>query len=260
MSRGGERPPPKPKKPRKTRADQALVDAGLAESKSRAQALILAGQAFVGERKIQKAGDMLAADAVVTLKGRDHPWVSRGGLKLQKGLDHFGFDPTGLVALDVGASTGGFTDVLLNHGAAKVYAVDVGKGQLAWRLRTDPRVILLEGVNARALTPEQIPEPIGAIVCDASFIGLAKVLDRPLDFASDAAWVIGLVKPQFEVGPDQVGSGGVVRDAQLHAQCCISAREWLDSRPGWRADGVIESPIRGAKGNVEFLLGGRRRA
>lgn len=218
----------------------------------------MAGRVYVGDRQVRKPGDLIAADATLRLTGEDHPWVSRGGLKLQKAIHHFGFDPNGVVAIDVGSSTGGFTDVLLAHGAARVYAVDVGKAQLAWKLREDRRVVVLEGRNARALTEAEIPEPVGALVCDASFIGLAKVLARPLDFAAPNAWLAALVKPQFEVGPEQVGSGGIVRDAQARADACAAAAAWLDDQPDWRALGVVESPIRGAKGNVEYLLGGRR--
>lgn len=241
---------------RKTRVDLLLVARGLAESRAKAQALIMAGVVFAGTRKVAKAGDLLAGDTPLEVKGRDHPWVSRGGLKLAHGLDHFGIDPAGVVAMDVGASTGGFTDVLLSRGAAKVYAVDVGTNQLAWKLRQDPRVVVLEKTNARHLTAEHIPEPIGLIVCDASFIGLAKVLDRPLGFAAPGARLVALVKPQFEAGPAEVGKGGVVRDPAVHARVCAEAEAWLAARPGWRVLGLTKSPITGPEGNVEFLLGG----
>ncbi|MGQ0588304.1 MAG: TlyA family RNA methyltransferase, partial [Sphingosinicella sp.] len=165
------------------RADQLLVDRGLVESRAKAQALILAGLVFSSERKIEKAGQQLSADAPLEVRGKDHPWVSRGGIKLAHGLDHFGWNVRGAVALDVGSSTGGFTDVLLQRGAAKVFAVDVGTNQLAWRLRQDPRVIVHERTNARYLTDEIVTEPVDLIVCDASFIGLAKVLDTALGFA-----------------------------------------------------------------------------
>jgi len=176
----------------KVRADQLVVARGLAESRTRAQALILAGNVFVGERRVGKAGDLLAEDAELSVKGRDHPWVSRGGIKLDHGLAHFGFDVTGAVALDVGSSTGGFTDVLLNRGAAKVYAVDVGTNQLAWKLRSDPRVIVHEQTNARDLTTDIIPEAVDIVVCDASFIGLAKVLDAALGLARPGASLAGV--------------------------------------------------------------------
>jgi 23S rRNA (cytidine1920-2'-O)/16S rRNA (cytidine1409-2'-O)-methyltransferase len=235
------------------RADQLLVERGLAESRSRAQALVMAGLVFAGERKLAKAGEMLAADAVLEVRGRDHPWVSRGGLKLDHGLKHFGIDVTGAVALDVGSSTGGFTDVLLTRGAARVYAVDVGTNQLAWKLRQDPRVVVLEQTNARALAAEHIPEPVDIIVCDASFISLAKVLAVPLGFARPGAQLVALVKPQFEAGRADVGKGGVVRDAAVHAAVCDAAAAWVAAQ-GWRVLGVTPSPITGPEGNIEFLL------
>ncbi len=238
----------------KLRADQLLLERGHAESRSRAQALIMAGLVFVGERKLAKAGEMLAADAVLDVRGKDHPWVSRGGLKLDHGLQHFGIDVVGAVAMDVGSSTGGFTDVLLTRGSTKVYAVDVGTNQLAWKLRQDSRVVVLEQLNARALTAAHIPEPIDIIVCDASFISLAKVLDVPLGFAREGAHLVALVKPQFEAGRAEVGKGGVVRDAAVHQRVCGAAAQWVEAK-GWRVLGVTPSPITGPEGNVEFLLG-----
>ena len=238
----------------KQRADQALVERGLVESRSRAQALIMAGLVFAGERKIAKAGDMIAADAVLDVRGKDHPWVSRGGLKLDHGLTHFGIDVTGAVALDVGSSTGGFTDVLLSRGAAKVYAVDVGTNQLAWKLRQDSRVVVMEQTNARHLTAGQVPEAIDIVVCDASFISLAKVIEAPLRFARVGAHAVLLVKPQFEAGREEVGKGGVVRDPAVHIRVCDAAASWIASQ-GWRVLGVTPSPITGPEGNVEFLLG-----
>src|SRR4051795_4896290 len=228
----------------KTRADQLLVDRGLAESRTRAQALILAGLVFSGERKIDKAGQVLAGDAPLSVRGKDHPWVSRGGIKLAHGLDHFGFDVTGTVALDVGSSTGGVTVVLLSRGAAKGYAVDVGTNQLAWKLRQDPRVVVLEQTNARYLTAEQVPDPIDIVVCDASFIGLAKVLEAPLKLARPGAKLVALVKPQFEAGREEVGKGGVVRDAAVHERVCAAAADWVRSQ-GWTVLGVTQSPITG---------------
>lgn len=239
----------------KQRADQMLVEQGLAESRTRAQALILAGLVYVGDRRVAKAGETLAEDASLVVKGRDHPWVSRGGVKLVGGLDHFGWDVTGAVALDVGASTGGFTDVLLTRGAKRVYAVDVGHGQLAWKLRSDPRVIVLERTNARHLSAELVPEPIDIAVCDASFISLAKVLDIPLGFVRPGGRLLALVKPQFEAGPDEVGKGGVVRDPAVHRRVCEQAVQWLEQRGGWIVDGLVESPIKGPEGNIEFLIG-----
>lgn len=238
----------------KIRADQLLLECGLAESRSRAQALIMAGLVFVGERKLAKSGEMLGPDTVFDVRGKDHPWVSRGGLKLDHGLQHFGIEVTGATALDVGSSTGGFTDVLLTRGAHKVYAVDVGTNQLAWKLRQDPRVVVLEQLNARALTAANIPEAVDVIVCDASFIGLAKVLDVPLGFAREGAHLVALVKPQFEAGRAEVGKGGVVRDPAVHERVCAHASAWVQSQ-GWRVLGVTPSPITGPEGNVEFLLG-----
>jgi len=231
----------------------------LAESRARAQALILAGLAYAGERKIAKAGDQLPEDAALTLKGRDHPWVSRGGIKLAHALDQWGWEVTDSVVIDVGASTGGFTDVLLSKGAARIYAVDSGTNQLAWKLRQDPRVVVLEQTNARYLTKDQIPEPVDLVVCDASFIGLSKVLAAPLALAKDSARLVALIKPQFEAGPQEVGKGGVVRDPAVHQRVCQEVRDWLESI-SWKVLDFIESPIRGPEGNVEFLIGAERRA
>ena len=238
----------------KVRADQLLVMRGLADSRTRAQALILSGNVFTGDRRVAKAGDMLAEDAELSVKGRDHPWVSRGGIKLDHGLTYFGFDVTGAVSLDVGSSTGGFTDGLLSRGAAKVYAVDVGTNQLAWKLRSDPRVVVHEQTNARDLTTQIIPEPIDILVCDASFIGLSKVLDAALDLAKQGANLVALVKPQFEAGRGEVGKGGVVRDPEVHERVCREVSDWVQSK-GWRVLGTERSPITGPEGNVEFLLG-----
>ena len=238
----------------KIRIDQLLVSRGLAESRTRAQALIMAGAVFSGEKKLAKAGDMLAEDAPLEVRGKDHPWVSRGGIKLDHGLTHFGFDVAGAVALDVGSSTGGFTDVLLSRGAAKVYAVDVGTNQLAWKLRQDPRVIVHEQTNARNLDDRIIPEPVDVIVCDASFIGLAKVLQAPLKLGKAGAKLVALIKPQFEAGREEVGKGGVVRDPAVHERVRAEAAAWVESQ-GWAVVGVTPSPITGPEGNVEFLLG-----
>ncbi len=237
----------------KQRADQLLVDRGLAESRTRAQALILAGLAFVGDRKIDKAGQQLAEDAEISVKGRDHPWVSRGGIKLDHALTHLGWDVAGAVAVDVGSSTGGFTDVLLSRGAARVYAVDSGTNQLAWKLRQDERVIVHEQTSARILTPAHIPEPIDLIVCDASFIALSKVLPVPMSFENDGARMVALIKPQFEAERHEVGKKGVVRDAAVHARVCAEVRGWLTGE-GWDVIDLVESPITGPEGNVEFLI------
>lgn len=238
----------------KQRADQLLVARGLVESRTRAQALILAGKVFSGERRVAKAGDLLAPDVALELRGQDHPWVSRGGLKLAHGLAHFGFSPAGRICLDIGASTGGFTDVLLANGAAKVHAVDVGHGQLAWKLRCDDRVVVHEKTNARYLDREQVADPIEALVCDASFIGLATLLPAPLALCVPGAWAIVLIKPQFEAGAASVGSKGVVRDAAVHAAVCERVTQWWSGLPGWTVAGVVESPVTGPEGNKEFLL------
>ena len=183
--------------------------------------------------------------------------MSRGGIKLAHALDHFGWDVTGAVALDVGSSTGGFTDVLLQRGAAKVFAVDVGTNQLAWKLRQDPRVIVHEQTNARYLTAEIVTEPVGIIVCDASFIGLAKVLDTALGLAAPGGRLVALVKPQFEAERAEIGKGGVVRDPDVHARVINDAKSWVESR-GWHVVGLVESPITGPEGNKEFLLAAQR--
>jgi 23S rRNA (cytidine1920-2'-O)/16S rRNA (cytidine1409-2'-O)-methyltransferase len=241
----------------KARADQMLVERGLAESRTRAQALIMGGHVYSADRRIDKAGQMLAPDAPLEVKGRDHPWVSRGGIKLAHALDHFAIDVTGRVAMDVGSSTGGFTDVLLSRGAVRVYAVDSGTNQLAWKLRTDPRVVVHEQTSARILTAGHIAEPIDVIVCDASFISLAKVLERPLGFAAPGAVLVALIKPQFEAGQAEVGKGGVVRDPAVHARVCAEVEAWVQAQ-GWHVEGITASPITGPEGNVEFLIAARR--
>jgi len=234
------------------------VERGLAESRVRAQALILAGKVFSGERRIGKPGEPLARDAALEMRGEDHPWVSRGGLKLDHALRHFQLSPAGLVCLDIGASTGGFTDVLLTHGAASVHAVDVGHGQLAWRLRKDPRVVVHERTNARYLTRATIGEPIEALVCDASFIGLATLLPAPLALCASGAWAVALIKPQFEAGRHSVGSRGVVRDPAIHVLVCERVRGWWSGLPGWAVLGITESPVTGPEGNREFLIAATR--
>lgn len=241
----------------KQRADLALVERGLAESRTRAQALILAGLVFSGEQRVAKAGDLVKAGQPLELRGQDHPWVSRGGVKLAHALEHFGLSPKGRVGLDIGASTGGFCDVLLHHGAAKVYAVDVGHGQLAWKLRNDPRIVVRERVNARYLDATQIPEPVEVIVCDASFIGLRTVLPAALSLAVPGAFAVALIKPQFEVGP-AIAKGGVVRDAAIHGRVCNEIRAWWSELPGWQVIGVEPSPLLGPEGNREFLIAARR--
>jgi 23S rRNA (cytidine1920-2'-O)/16S rRNA (cytidine1409-2'-O)-methyltransferase len=238
----------------KTRLDLALVERGLAETRAAAQRLVMAGLVFSGERRLDKPGHAVATDAALEVRGQPHPYVSRGGLKLAKALDHFTIAVAGRTALDVGASTGGFTDCLLQRGAAKVYAIDVGTNQLAWKLRTDPRVISIEKTNIRNVTREQVPEPIDLIVCDASFIGLRTALPTALALAAPGAHLVALIKPQFEVGKGRVGKGGIVRDPTLHAEVCATISEWLAAQPGWRVLGVTDSPIEGAEGNKEFLI------
>ncbi len=241
----------------KIRADQLLVERSLTESRARAQALILAGLVFAKDAQIAKAGQMLAADCEIILKGRDHPWVSRGGIKLAHALDHFGLDPTGAVAMDIGSSTGGFTDVLLQRGALHVFAVDSGTNQLAWSLRQDPRVSVHEQTSARIITRAQIDRPCNWVVCDASFIALSKVLEVPLALAEPGAQLIALIKPQFEVGKAEVGKGGVVRDPALHQRVCDEVHGWL-AAIGWDVQGITQSPITGPSGNIEFLIAARK--
>lgn len=236
------------------RADRLLVERGLAESRARAQALIAAGLVESAGRRLAKPGQLLAPDAPLAVTGRDHPWVSRGGVKLSHGLQRFGIDPAGLVCLDLGASTGGFTDVLLQRGAARVYAVDVGRGQLHPRLAADSRVVSLEGVNGRALSAAQVPEPPDLLVCDASFISLETLLPAALSLLRPGARLIVLVKPQFELGPGAVDRRGVVRDPEARRRACAKVADWLERRPGWRILGLAESPIAGPEGNVEYLL------
>jgi len=239
------------------RLDQMLVERGLAESRARAQALILAGHVYSRETKLTKAGQAMAADAPLEVRGRDHPWVSRGGIKLAHAIAHFGLDPAGVTAMDIGSSTGGFTDVLLTLGASHVFAVDSGTNQLAWKLRQDPRVTVLEQLSARLLTPAHLDRPgLGPatwVVCDASFIALHKVLEVPLRLAARPTRLVALIKPQFEVGRGEVGKGGVVRDPALHARVCEEVRSWLESE-GWAVQGITESPITGPEGNIEFLI------
>ena len=250
--------PAKPSsKAAKRRADQLLVERGLAQSRSRAQALVMAGVVFAGETKVDKPGQLLPEDAPLAVRGRDHPWVSRGGIKLAHALDHFAIDVAGENAMDIGSSTGGFTDVLLTRGAAHVFAVDSGTNQLAWTLRQDARVTVLEKTSARILTRETIDRQCGLVVCDASFIALAKVLDRPLALAAPHCRVVALIKPQFEVGREEVGKGGVVREEALHQRVCGEVRGWLEGL-GFSVEGLVQSPITGPRGNVEFLVSALR--
>ena len=242
----------------KIRLDQLLVDRGLAESRSRAQAMVLAGEVFTGERRLDKPGQPVALELAVEVRRRTGAWVSRGALKLIAALDHFGLDPEGAVALDVGASTGGFTEVLLARGARRVYAVDVGYGQLHARLREDPRVVVRERTNARQLSRDHVPEPVDLVVCDASFISLTLVLPPALALARPGAALVALIKPQFEAGRGEVGKGGVVRDPAVHEAVCARIRAWLEDEMGWTVAGVAPSPITGPKGNREFLVVARK--
>lgn len=241
----------------KTRLDVALVERGLAETRAAAQRLVMAGLVFSGERRLEKAGQGIGPDMALEVRGQPHPYVSRGGLKLEKALDHFAIPVACRLALDVGASTGGFTDCLLQRGAAKVYAVDVGTNQLAWKLRSDSRVVSLEKTNMREVTVVLIPEPVELVVCDASFIGLRTVLPAALALAAPGAHLVALIKPQFEVGKGRVGKGGIVREPALHEEVCGTISAWLADQPGWRLLGVTESPITGAEGNREFLIAGQ---
>ena len=233
----------------KTRLDVALVERGLAESRAAAQRMIMAGLVFSNDKRLDKAGQAVATDTALEVRGQPHPYVSRGGLKLEKALDHFAIPVAGRIALDVGASTGGFTDCLLQRGAAKVYAVDVGTNQLAWKLRSDPRVVSMEKTNIRDVTRAQVPEPVDLIVCDASFIGLRTALPAALALAAPGAHVVALIKPQ-----GRVGKGGIVREPELHQEVVETISAWLAGQPGWRVLGVTESPITGADGNKEFLI------
>lgn len=237
----------------KARLDKLILDRGLAPSREKARALIMAGQVVVDDHVADKAGQMVRVDAEIRLKGETLPFVSRGGLKLQRALDEFAVDVTGLAVLDVGASTGGFTDCLLQRGARRVFAVDVGYGQLAWKLRTDERVMNLEKTNIRYLTPDRLPEVPDMAVVDASFISLDKVLPNVFSLIRENGLIIALIKPQFEVGRGEVGKGGVVRDEKKHRQVTESIRTLAESL-GLEVGGVTESPILGPKGNREFLI------
>ncbi|MBI1649774.1 TlyA family rRNA (cytidine-2'-O)-methyltransferase [Hyphomicrobium sulfonivorans] len=238
------------------RLDLALVERGLAPTRSRARDLIRSGLVRVGEVVCTKAAAEIRPETKLVLDDADAARaVSRGGQKLSAGLDAFGFDPAGRVALDVGASTGGFTQVLLERGASKVYAADVGHGQLHASLLADSRVVSLEGVDARKLTRELVPQPVGAIVTDLSFISLSKALGAPLQLAEPGAFLVALVKPQFEVGPDRIGKGGIVRDEAARLDALRSVVAWVAAQPGWRVVGEEVSPITGGSGNIEFLIG-----
>jgi 23S rRNA (cytidine1920-2'-O)/16S rRNA (cytidine1409-2'-O)-methyltransferase len=244
--------------PKRLRVDQLLVQNGQAESRTRAQALIMAGVVYVGEARIDKPGHQVSADTELTVRGRDHPWVSRGGLKLDWALEQFDIDVAGQTALDLGASTGGFTDVLLSRGAVHVFAIDVGQGQLAWRLRQDERVTVMEKTNVRALDADAFPGSPAVLVADLSFISLKVALPPALELAASGAHLIALVKPQFEARKEQVGKGGIIRDSTVHDAICEEIGLWLSKEMGWTVLGIIDSPVTGAGGNREFLIAVRK--
>jgi 23S rRNA (cytidine1920-2'-O)/16S rRNA (cytidine1409-2'-O)-methyltransferase len=243
----------------KKRLDALLVERGLAETRAKAQALILAGAVWSGEKKLDKAGTAVADDVALELRGRDHPWVSRGGIKLAHALEQFQIDVAGMVALDIGASTGGFTDVLLQRGARDVIALDVGHNQLDWKLRSDPRVIVREGVNARTLTEQDVPHRVDIVTIDVAFISLAYILPEVPKVLTAGADVVALVKPQFEAGRHEVGKGGIVSDPAVH-EAVVQRVTAEASHVGLDSMGVIPSPITGATGNREFLMHLRQRA
>ncbi|NPA49374.1 MAG: TlyA family RNA methyltransferase [Thermodesulfobacteria bacterium] len=238
---------------KKERIDKLLVERGLAESREKAQALLMAGEVFVDGRRVEKAGTKVPLEAQIEVRGRGLPFVSRGGLKLSHALKEFGVDVSGLICADLGASTGGFTDCLLQAGARRVYAIDVGKGQLHQKLREDPRVVVMEGVNARYLGPEDLPEPVDLVTIDVSFISLTKILPAAKNILKPGGYVIALIKPQFEVGPRQVGKGGVVRDPGLHEEVKQKIRDFAQ-KEGFEVLGLCESPILGPAGNKEFFI------
>jgi 23S rRNA (cytidine1920-2'-O)/16S rRNA (cytidine1409-2'-O)-methyltransferase len=240
-------------KPRKERLDVLVVERGLAESRTKAQALILAGQVVVGDQRVDKPGALVPVESELRLKGEVLPYVSRGGLKLKAAIERFGLDMRGRVGADIGASTGGFTDCLLQEGATRVHAIDVGYGQLHEKMRTDPRVRSRERVNARYLTAEDLPEPVDVVVIDVSFISLTQVLPAVLPFLKPKGLLVALVKPQFEVGPDKVGKGGVVKDPAAR-QGAIDAISAFVREQGLTVRGVMDSTVPGPAGNVEALL------
>ena len=237
----------------KQRLDKLVLERGLATSIEKARALIMAGQVVVGDHTVDKAGQQVTIDVEIRLKGEALPYVSRGGLKLRRSLDEFCIDVAGLVAVDVGSSTGGFTDCLLQAGAAKVFAIDVGYSQLAWRLQQDPRVVSMERTNIRTVTPDQLGESPALAVIDASFISLSKVLPATVDLLKPGSRIIALIKPQFEVGRGEVGKGGIVRDPAAHEKVIEDVRRTAQDL-GLTVSGLCQSPITGADGNREFLI------
>ena len=231
-----------------------MVSNGLAKSREQANSLLMSGNVFVNEKRIEKSGQQVEIDSKIELKGKTYPWVSRGGVKLEKAIFEFSLNCNLIIALDIGASTGGFTDVLLSKGAKKIYAVDVGYGQLDWKLRQNERVIVKEKTNARFLSHEIIKDPLDAIVCDASFISLKKILPSGLAFLKTKGWLAALIKPQFEVGKGLVGKGGVVRDPELHKEVIADIKNWVQTDMKLNLLGVIESPLLGPRGNKEFVI------
>ena len=231
-----------------------MVLKGFAKSREQANSILMTGNVFIDNKRVEKPGQQVSQNSKIEIKGKTYPWVSRGGDKLNKAILEFNLDCNSIIALDIGASTGGFTDVLLANGASKIYAVDVGYGQLDWKLRQDERVIVKEKTNARYLTEEIIKDPLDALVCDASFISLKKVLPSGLGFLKSYGWLVALIKPQFEVGKGLVGKGGVVRDPILHEEVVTDIRKWIKFEMKMNVLGVIESPILGPSGNKEFLI------
>lgn len=243
----------------KERADVLLVNMGLVDNRTKAKALILAGKVFLNEMRIEKAGQLIDDTKKPYIKEKEHPWVSRGGMKLAHAIEQFQINVKDKTIIDLGSSTGGFTDVLLTNGAKKIYAVDVGHGLLDWSLRQNPKISLLERTNARYLTAEQIPENIDGIVCDASFISLKKILPNSMALIENQssqkpAFIIALIKPQFEAGREHIGKGGIVRDGSIHKMICDDISSWFDKMENWKVRDIIESPITGTKGNKEFLI------
>jgi 23S rRNA (cytidine1920-2'-O)/16S rRNA (cytidine1409-2'-O)-methyltransferase len=237
----------------KERIDKVLFERGLVASRERARALIMEGKVLVGGHPVTKAGEMVAVDAEIGIKGEDIPYVSRGGLKLEAALSHFEISVCDRIAIDVGSSTGGFTDVMLQNGACKVYCIDVGYGQLAWKLRQDPRVVLLERTNIRSLEKKRVPDEIDIATIDVSFISLSKVVPTVIEFMKSGGDIVALIKPQFEVGKGEVGKGGIVKDEVKRVAAVERVKGEFESL-GLFVKGVIESPILGQKGNVEYLI------
>ena len=241
-------------KAQKVRLDDLLIKKGIAESKSLAQSLIIAGRIYLGEKKLDKPGHTISDEANIIFRGPLHPWVSRGGIKLAHALKIFNLSVRGLTALDIGASTGGFADVLLQNGVEKIYAVDVGYGQLHEKLLNNSKVVSMERKNARYLNTKDVPKLIDILVCDASFISLRKILPEPIKLCAKNAKLIALIKPQFEVGKKNISKGGVVKDEDLRNKCCEEIRLWFESTMKWKVNNIIESPITGPKGNIEYLI------